>query len=71
MYGIKDAIAKVDLDFANRQINVDHQLLKDGEIGCYVVDFVHRAPMTVIPMGAMAEIDCGRVTFTIMEAGVV
>lgn len=35
------------------------------------VDFVHRTPMTVIPMGAMAEIDCSRTTFTIMESGVV
>lgn len=34
------------------------------------VDFVHRTPMTVVPMGAMAEIDCNRVTFGIMEAGV-
>lgn len=35
------------------------------------VDFVHRTPMTVIPIGAMAEIDCNRVTFRIMESGVV
>ena len=35
------------------------------------VDFVHRTPMTVTPMGAMAEIDCSRVTFRIMESGVV
>ena len=34
------------------------------------VDFVHRTPMTVVPMGAMAEIDCNRVTFKIMESGV-
>ena len=66
MYGV----SRLELDFANRQINVDHQLLKDSEIGHYVDVFVHRTPMTVIPMGAMAEIDCGRVTFTIMEAGV-
>ena len=35
------------------------------------VDFIHRTPMTVIPMGAMGEIDCSRVTFSIMESGVV
>ena len=35
------------------------------------VDFVHRTPMTVIPVGAMAEIDCTHVTFKIMESGVV
>lgn len=35
------------------------------------VDFVHRTPMTVVPMGAMAEIDCSRAAFRIMEPGVV
>lgn len=35
------------------------------------VDFVHRTPMTVVPRGAMAEIDCSCVTFKIMESGVV
>lgn len=35
------------------------------------VDFIHRTPMTVIPMGAMAEIDCGNVTFKILESGVI
>ena len=35
------------------------------------IDFVHRTPMTVIPMGAMAEIDCSRVAFRILESGVV
>ncbi|MBP5605055.1 MAG: LD-carboxypeptidase [Ruminiclostridium sp.] len=34
------------------------------------VDFVHRTPMTVLPTGALAEIDCDRVTFSIMESGV-
>lgn len=34
------------------------------------VDFVHRTPMTVIPMGAMAEIDCSNATFKILESGV-
>lgn len=34
------------------------------------VDFVHRTPMTVIPMGAMAEIDCKSVTLKILEPGV-
>ena len=35
------------------------------------VDFVHRTPMTVVPIGAMVEIDCSRVTFRIMDSGVV
>lgn len=34
-------------------------------------DFVHRTPMAVIPMGAMAEIDCRSVTVKILESGVV
>ncbi len=35
------------------------------------IDFVHRTPMTVVPMGAMAEIDCSSAKFKIMEPGVV
>ena len=35
------------------------------------IDFVHRTPMTVVPMGAMAEIDCSCAKFRIMEPGVV
>ncbi len=34
-------------------------------------DFVHRTPMPVLPIGAMAEIDCSRVSFKIMDPGVV
>lgn len=30
----------------------------------------HRIPMTVIPTGALAEIDCDHTTFSILEAGV-
>lgn len=35
------------------------------------VDFVHRIPMTVLPMGALAEIDCQNAKFVILESGVV
>lgn len=35
------------------------------------VDFCHRTPMTVLPIGAMAEIDCDKATFSILESGVV
>ena len=31
------------------------------------VDFSHRTPMTVIPVGIMAEIDCDTVSFQIIE----
>jgi len=34
------------------------------------IDFVHRTPMTVLPMGAMAEIDCQLGRFSILEPGV-
>ena len=34
------------------------------------VDFVHRTPMTVIPIGATAEINCERASFSILESGV-
>lgn len=34
------------------------------------IDFSHRTPMTVIPMGAMAEINCESAAFKILEAGV-
>ncbi len=33
------------------------------------VDFGHRTPMTVLPLGAMVEIDCERAALTILESG--
>ena len=35
------------------------------------VDFVHHTPMTVLPIGAMCEIDCKRKTLSILEPGVI
>lgn len=35
------------------------------------VDFGHRTPMTILPIGAMAEINCDDKTFSILESGVV
>lgn len=37
----------------------------------YNMSFGHTAPMTVLPYGALAEIDCERGTFSILESGVV
>ncbi len=34
------------------------------------VDFGHRTPMTVLPIGALAEIDCENARLTILESGV-
>lgn len=33
------------------------------------VDFIHRTPMTVLPTGAIAEIDCDQISFAIRESG--
>lgn len=35
------------------------------------VDFGHRTPMTVLPVGAMAELNCEEKTFSILESGTV
>lgn len=34
------------------------------------VDFGHRTPMTILPVGAMAEINCNNATLSILESGV-
>lgn len=34
------------------------------------VDFGHKVPMTILPIGAMAEIDCDKKLFSILESGV-
>ena len=40
----------VDLDFENRQINVDHQLLRDSELGYYVDAPKTKNGVRMIPM---------------------
>ncbi len=37
----------------------------------YGLNFGHSSPMCVLPYGALAEIDCERMTFSILESGVV
>ncbi len=37
----------------------------------YNMTFGHNQPMTCLPYGAMAEIDCDKGTFTILESGVI
>lgn len=34
------------------------------------VDYIHRTPMTVLPTGALMEIDCDKKTIAILESGV-
>jgi muramoyltetrapeptide carboxypeptidase LdcA involved in peptidoglycan recycling len=46
---------------------------EEGLVGLPIligVDFGHRTPMTVLPTGVIAEIDCDRKAFTILESGV-
>lgn len=34
------------------------------------VDFIHRTPMTILPVGAMTEVDCDKPSIRILESGV-
>jgi muramoyltetrapeptide carboxypeptidase LdcA involved in peptidoglycan recycling len=34
------------------------------------IDFAHRTPMCIIPVGVMGEIDCENGSFSILESGV-
>jgi muramoyltetrapeptide carboxypeptidase LdcA involved in peptidoglycan recycling len=36
----------------------------------YNLSFGHTSPMTVLPYGAIAEIDCTQSSFSILESGV-
>jgi len=48
----------------------DEEGLKDLPI-LFNLDCAHTAPMTIIPIGVMAEIDCENKTFSLLESGVV
>ncbi len=61
------------LDDESRRIllKVLHQELHREDIVILEnVDFVHHTPMTVLPTGALCEIDCDNATFSILESGV-
>lgn len=47
----------------------DEEGLQDFPIMCNV-DFGHRTPMTILPIGVLAEMDCDKKTFSILESGV-
>ena len=49
---------------------VNHEVGRKDMVILENVDFVHRTPMTVLPMGALCEVDCEKATFTILESGV-
>lgn len=48
---------------------INDELHRDDMVILENVDFVHHTPMTVLPMGALCEIDCEHESFTILEAG--
>lgn len=54
--------------------DVISQVMKESELEnlpiIYNLNFGHTKPKTVIPYDAMAEIDCSRKTFSILESGV-
>lgn len=55
--------------------NLDKVIRKEEGLGdlpiLLNVDFGHRTPMTTLPIGALAEIDCNEGKFSILESGVV
>lgn len=52
-----------------KKVIIDELNLKDLPI-MYNMNFGHTAPMMVIPYGALAEIDCDNMKFSILESGV-
>lgn len=56
----RDSLKKV----INKEVGREDMVILEN------VDFIHRTPMTVLPVGALAEIDCTNATFTICESGV-
>lgn len=51
------------------------KVLREHDLGrlpvIYNMTFGHNEPMCILPYGAMAEIDCGRQSFSILESGVI
>ena len=52
-----------------RKVISDELDLKDLPI-MYNMNFGHTSPMMIIPYGALAEIDCNNMKFSILESGV-
>lgn len=48
----------------NQEVHREDMILLEN------VDFVHHTPMTILPVGAMCEIDCEKAIFKILESGV-
>lgn len=56
---------KTFLKVINQEVHREDMIILEN------VDFVHHTPMMVLPMGALAEIDCDVTTFSIVEPGVI
>lgn len=54
----------VDLKVIRQEVHREDLVILEN------VDFVHRTPMTVLPMGALCEIDCDSARLSILEPGV-
>ena len=73
MFDKAKGIITKSLDAEEREILlkvINKEVHREDMIILENVDFVHRTPMTVIPMGAKCEIDCDNVRFSILEPGV-
>ena len=62
------------IDFSQRA-GIIRQIVAD-KYSCaipiiYGVNFGHSSPICVLPYGALAELDCEKKTFSIMESGVI
>lgn len=62
---------KLDEDSRNtiRRV-INEEVHREDMIIFENVDFVHHTPMTVLPMGALCEVNCEEATFLILESGV-
>ena len=52
-----------------KKVIMDELGLRDLPI-MYNMNFGHTEPMMIIPYGALAEIDCNNMRFSILESGV-
>lgn len=50
---------------------VNNEVHREDMIILENVDFVHHTPMTILPMGALCEVNCEEATFSILEPGVI
>jgi len=73
MFDKAEGIITKSLDSEEREILlkvINNEVHRNDMVIMENADFVHRTPMTVIPMGARCEIDCENARFSILESGV-